>query len=74
MLSGIFYDTQININMEEKYYGCLVCQRTEEEVPLLIMKYKGQELRICPQHIPILIHEPQKLVGLIDNAENFEAG
>ncbi len=60
--------------MEEKNLTCLVCNRTEEEVPLLKMTYKGQELRICPQHIPILIHEPHKLVGIIDDAEKFEAG
>ncbi len=53
---------------------CIVCKKDENEVPLIMMKYKGQDLRICPQHVPVLIHDPQKLVGLVDGAENFTAG
>ena len=57
---------------EDKKPVCLVCQRTEDEIPLIQMKYKGQDLAICPQHIPVLIHDPQKLVGMLDGAENFK--
>ena len=53
---------------------CIVCKKDENEVPLIMMKYKGQDLRICPQHVPVLIHDPQKLVGLVEGAENFTAG
>ncbi len=60
--------------MENIKETCIVCKRTENEVPLVVMKYKGEELRICPQHIPVLIHDPQKLVGLVEGAENFTAG
>ncbi len=60
--------------MAEENNTCIVCKKTEEEIPLVIMKYKGQEIRICPEHIPLLIHEPHKLAGLIDNAENFPKG
>ncbi len=62
------------IIMAEDNKTCLVCKKTEDEIPLVIMTYKGQEVRICPQHVPLLIHEPHKLAGLIDNAENFPAG
>ena len=58
----------------ERNKTCLVCNKTEEEVPLVIMTFKGEELRICPQHIPVLIHEPQKLVGMLEGAENLKAG
>ncbi|MBN2893776.1 MAG: hypothetical protein JXL97_18040 [Bacteroidales bacterium] len=60
--------------MTEENKTCLVCKKTEDEIPLVIMTYKGNEVRICPQHLPLLIHEPQKLAGMIDNAENFPAG
>lgn len=50
---------------------CLVCGKTEEEIPLVKLAFKGEELRICPQHLPMLIHEPQKLVGIIEGAENM---
>ncbi len=60
--------------MEDAKKTCLVCKKDENEIPLIVMKYKGEELRICPQHIPVLIHNPQNLVGLIEGAENFTAG
>lgn len=60
--------------MSDKNVTCLVCKKNEDEIPLLIMTYKGEELRICPQHIPLLIHEPHKLVGMIDDADKFPAG
>jgi hypothetical protein len=57
--------------MENKKMTCLVCGKTEEEIPLVKLAFKGEELRICPQHLPMLIHEPQKLVGIIEGAENM---
>ncbi|NPA67387.1 MAG: hypothetical protein GXO50_02140 [Chlorobi bacterium] len=60
--------------MENIENTCIVCKKTEEEVPLIIMKYRGKEIRICPQHVPVLIHDPHKLTGLIEGAENFTAG
>jgi len=54
--------------------SCIACGITEEEVPLIVLTYKGEELRICPQHIPLLIHEPQKLVGKFEGAENMTPG
>ena len=59
---------------ESKKLTCLVCKKTEDEIPLFQLKFKGQELRICPQHVPVLIHNPHELVGKIDGAEGFEAG
>jgi len=60
--------------MEKNKKKCIFCQKTDQEVPLIAMSYREKQLYICPQHIPILIHEPQKLVGLIEDAENFQAG
>jgi len=53
---------------------CIICNRTQEEVPLIEMVYKGNGINICPQHIPVLIHEPQKLSEILPDAENFGAG
>lgn len=60
--------------MKEETKTCFVCNKTEDEIPLVQMTYKGKEVRICPQHLPLLIHEPQKLAGMIENVENFPAG
>ncbi len=63
----------INMNNDDKK-NCIACGITEEEVPLIVLTYKGEEMRICPQHIPLLIHEPQKLVGKFEGAENMTPG
>lgn len=44
---------------------CLNCGISEQERPLLTIKFQGKEFHICPQCLPILIHEPGKLVEKI---------
>lgn len=53
---------------------CIVCSRGENQVPIIEMKYKGQKYYICPQHLPVLIHEPGKLTGNLPGADTLEAG
>jgi hypothetical protein len=50
---------------------CLYCERDSDQVPLLALKYRGEELWICPQHLPILIHKPAQLAGKVLGAESF---
>ena len=57
--------------MEEK--ECVFCKRSQQEVPLVELAYKDGKYWICSQHIPVLIHDPQKLEGLLPGAENLEA-
>lgn len=52
--------------------GCLVCKRTSTEVPLISFQYQESDLWICPQHLPVLIHDPTKLAGLLPGAENMK--
>ncbi len=40
---------------------CLHCERGSNQIPLVALVYQGEELWICPQHLPILIHSPAKL-------------
>ena len=58
--------------MSEKK-ACLFCEKTDMEIPLVQLEYQGNKLWICPQHIPVLIHDPTKLVGKLPGAENMEA-
>ena len=53
--------------------GCLVCRKGSAEVPLIAFQYKGADRWICPQHLPLLIHDPGKLAGLLPGAEDLEA-
>lgn len=55
----------------EKESTCIYCERSENEVPLIQLKYHGENLSICPQHLPILIHHPEQLAGKLPGAENW---
>lgn len=57
-------------NQQEK--ECLVCKRSDLETPLLSLDYQGKQSYICPQHLPILIHDPTKLTGTLPGAEDME--
>jgi len=57
---------------EEK--ACVFCKRDENQVPLVQLSYLKKSYWICPQHIPILIHEPGKLSGMLPGAEDMKGG
>jgi len=48
---------------EEPVHTCLSCKCTEEKIPLLALKFRGGTIHICPQCLPTLIHQPEKLAG-----------
>ena len=53
---------------------CIYCDRTDETVPLIIFDYKGKQYKICPEHLPILIHKPEMLVGKLEEAGAWSSG
>ena len=64
------------IAMKKSFMGnlipqCLVCDRDEQQVPLIRLQYRGNGYWICPQHFPILIHNPDQLIGKLPGAENL---
>jgi hypothetical protein len=38
---------------------------------LIPLEYRGAQTWICPQHLPVLIHHPDQLVGKLAGAENL---
>ena len=50
---------------------CVACERTQEQVPLLTITYQNNTFYICPQHLPVLIHNPQMLAGKLPGAEGM---
>jgi hypothetical protein len=50
---------------------CLNCAASEKEKPLLTLIFRGDEIYICPQCLPVLIHKPANLAGKLPGAENF---
>ena len=53
---------------------CLFCKQDENTVPLVPVDYKGSNYFICPQHIPVLIHDPGKLEGMLPGADELKPG
>ena len=51
---------------------CLNCGLSEQEKPLLTIKYKSSEIYICPQCLPMLIHKPANLAEKLPGAEDFD--
>lgn len=58
--------------MSDKPNSCVYCERTSNEVPLITFEIKGQEMKICTQHLPVLIHNPAMLIGKLPGAEGLE--
>jgi hypothetical protein len=50
---------------------CLNCNTSENEIPLVNLVYSGKPAFICSRCLPILIHQPQNLIGKLDGAEKI---
>lgn len=52
----------------ENQAHCLYCGKTDAELPLVNLTYKGQMLWICSLHLPLLIHKLDTLDGQLAEA------
>jgi len=50
---------------------CLACGRDSNATPLIPLESRTREFWICPQHLPVLIHNPVELVGKLPGAETL---
>jgi hypothetical protein len=50
---------------DSKPAACFNCGKSEDEFPLVQLKYSGKQVLICPQCLPALIHHPDKLAEKI---------
>jgi len=51
--------------------NCLNCNASENEIPLVTLTYTGKPAFICSRCLPLLIHQPERLVGKLEKAENI---
>jgi hypothetical protein len=63
---------EADVSEEREANVCLACDRGSEATPLIRLEYRGTAFWICPQHLPILIHDPARLVGRLPGAEGLE--
>lgn len=47
-------------------YTCFNCQRTEDEIPVVMWSYRERPLPVCSACIPTLIHKWEQVVALLD--------
>lgn len=45
------------------HYHCFNCDTPETRIPLINLRYAKNELWICPQCMPKLIHQPEVVAG-----------
>ena len=57
------------MSSEKKH--CLNCNRSEDDIPLVNLTFSGKPAFICSRCMPVLIHEPEKLIGKLKGAENI---
>jgi hypothetical protein len=50
---------------------CLACRKGDDATPLVRLQYRGSDFWICPQHLPVLIHDPAQLIGKLPGAEHL---
>jgi hypothetical protein len=54
--------------------NCTICSRSELEIPVVQARYAGESLWVCSRCLPILIHKPEQLAGILINADQIPAG
>lgn len=57
--------------MNKSQTRCLNCNRPDEEIPLVSLRYAGQQAWVCSQCMPVLIHRPEQLAGKLAGAEKM---
>jgi hypothetical protein len=57
--------------MSQETEHCLHCGQDSGVVPLIPFRYRGRGYAICSQHLPVLIHDPGRLVGQLPGAEGL---
>ncbi|HMP75011.1 MAG TPA: hypothetical protein PKE12_01825 [Kiritimatiellia bacterium] len=52
---------------------CLNCGNSEENFPLVSLRFRGKPLWVCTQCMPVVIHQPGRIAGKLPGAGQHEA-
>ena len=50
---------------------CINCGSSEMEIPLVLVRYSGEQIWCCSRCMPILIHKPAQLIGKLKGADKI---
>ena len=53
-------------------HTCLNCNNSESNIPLVNLTFAGKQLFICSRCLPVLIHNPEELIGKIPEVEKIK--
>ena len=56
---------------ESVRFVCINCSKSDADVPILRLKYQGEDVSLCSSCLPILLHSPAKLAGRLKGAEQI---
>lgn len=59
------------MSKNETELNCLNCGRSEANVPLVSARYAGEQIWICSSCLPVLIHRPEQLTGILQGADKI---
>lgn len=65
-------EERAKLNEKSESVRCLSCGRSEAVIPLISLRYGGEQAWICSQCLPTLIHQPGQLAGRLANAETLK--
>ena len=54
---------------EQKEKTCINCERTDVQIPLITLTFKGDAKYICAQCLPVLIHKTHTLAEKLPGIE-----
>ncbi|MGB2958824.1 MAG: hypothetical protein WBG01_06180 [Bacteroidota bacterium] len=60
------------MNSPDATRQCLNCDRSTQDIPLIELSYGDGRMMICPQCLPILIHQPLRLVEKLAGAASMD--
>jgi hypothetical protein len=52
---------------------CKVCSSSELEIPVVQARYAGESFWVCSRCLPVLIHKPERLAGILQDADKIPA-
>ncbi len=58
--------------MSDSRHACIACGLSSDEVPLILLDYRGATYRICPQDLPVLIQQPARLADRLPGLEQVK--
>lgn len=53
---------------------CFHCNRTEDEIPIVLWSYRQRPLSVCSACMPILIHKWEQVVATLATLPAGESG